>query len=515
MQRLVTARQMKEIDQQAMTEWGISGLVLMENAGRAVVDVLNKELGDLNQARFLIISGKGNNGGDGFVICRHLANRGAQVACVLLGKGEELKGDALANYRVLRDSGMDVREISDASELEPALLSGPVVIDAIFGTGLSSPPRGLAAEVIELVNRSGCFVAGVDVPSGVDADTGSAPGPAVRARLTVTMGLAKQGLWLYPGRACVGRLETADIGIPDKLLAGGDTSLVDDDYIRASLPARPPDGHKGTFGTAFIIAGSRGFSGAACLAGTASIRSGAGITRLAIPSGISNVVESRVIEAVKVPLPQTDTEAIAFSALDLVLEHARTANAVAVGPGIGTHPETRRFLLELLPRLGKPVVIDADGVNDLAGNLDVLARVKSPVVLTPHPGEFGRLTGQSPAQVNSDRIGASRRFAAEHKVVLVLKGASTVVADPAGRVLVNPTGNSGLGSGGTGDVLTGLIVGLMAQGMNPTDAAAAAVYLHGRAADLAAADLTEYCLAARDLFDYLPDAFRSVIRRDE
>jgi NAD(P)H-hydrate epimerase len=353
------------------------------------------------------------------------------------------------------------------------------------------------------------------------------------------MALPKLGLWLYPGRACAGTVEVADIGIAaegdcprtgtvpktgrglsphgdcpqnPKAAEDGQTFLLDSDHVRSLIPARRPDGHKGTFGTALIIAGSRGFSGAACLAGRAAVRSGCGLVHLAVPAGIIDVVASCVVEAVKTPLPQTEEAALSPAALESILELSGESDAVAIGPGIGTDRRTRDLELAFLAEVGKPIVVDADGINNLAGRPDLLRHASSGLVLTPHPGEFSRLTGLKPEEINADRIGVSRRFATEHKVVLVLKGASTVVAAPDGRAFVNPTGNSGLASGGTGDVLTGLIVGLMAQGMSPLDAACAGVFLHGLAADIAVQSLTEYCLAAGDLPDYLSKAFAAVLR---
>ena len=397
-----------------------------------------------------------------------------------------------------------------------------MVIDAIFGSGLTRAPAGLAAEAIKLINRSGTYVVSIDLPSGLQSDTGTPYEPCVRADLTVTMALPKLGLWLYPGRACVGTVEVADIGMPGPEVLSpkskvqspepDQTFLLDAEHIRSLLPRRRPDGHKGTFGAALIIAGSRNFSGAAVLAGSAAVRSGCGLIRLAIPAGIADVVSSDVIEAVKIPLPQTDTEALSPAALESLLELAGDAEAIAIGPGIGTDPRTKELELDFLAEVEKPTVIDADGINNLAGRVDLLSRTKTQLVLTPHPGEFARLAGLKADDVNADRVGVSRRFATEKKVVLVLKGASTVVAAPDGRVFVNPTGNSGLAKGGTGDVLTGLIAGLMAQGMSPLDAACAGVYLHGLAADIAVQSLTEYCVAAGDLPDFLPRAFAAILK---
>jgi hydroxyethylthiazole kinase-like uncharacterized protein yjeF len=388
MQRIVTAAQMKRLDRKAIDEYGIPGMVLMENAGRSVCDSIEHEFDDIVGLAVAVVCGKGNNGGDGLVITRHLLNRGAVVTCFLLGRVAGLKGDARANADMLLKAGIPVEEVEDKDLLVPALESCDVVVDAIFGTGLDSAPKGLFADVIELINRTGCFVVSVDIPSGVNADTGQAYEPAVISDLTVTMALPKYGHVLFPGRGLCGDVEVCDIGIPEHLLAeGADTFFTDEDHVFDILADRPEQGHKGTFGTALIIAGARGFSGAVCLAGMAAVRSGCGLVKLACPEAVTGTVEANVLEAVKVPLPGTDADTIAPAALSTVLEHAQDVECVAIGPGITTNPETAAFQLDLLPRLECPVIIDADGINNLAGRLEVLAGMKAPVVLTPHPGE--------------------------------------------------------------------------------------------------------------------------------
>ena len=533
MQRLVTAVQMQELDRRTTAEFGIPGLTLMENAGRDVVESMEKHLGNLAGTQPLVVCGKGNNGGDGFVVTRLLLAKGAKPDCILLSRAADLSGDALANYKRLVDSGFAVREVSEGdcprtgtvpSALEPLFQGRKVVVDAIFGTGLTRAPSGLAAEAITLINHSGSYVISIDLPSGLQSDTGVPYEPCVRASLTVTMALPKLGLWLYPGRALAGTVEVADIGMPDLEVPSpkskvqspepDQTWLLDAEYVRSLLPARRPDGNKGTFGRTLIIAGSRGFSGAAVLAGRAAVRSGCGLVNLAFPEGIGDIVGSTVTEAVKTPLPQTEIQSLSPAALESLLDMSAEAQAVAIGPGIGTDRRTQKLELGFLAEVEKPTVIDADGINNLVGRLALLSRAKPPLVLTPHPGEFARLTGLKPAEINADRVGVSRRFATKYKVTLVLKGASTVIAAPHGTVFVNPTGNSGLASGGTGDVLTGLITGLMAQGMSPLDAACAGVFLHGLAADIAVQSLTEYCLAAGDLPDLLPQAFAAVMKGD-
>jgi ADP-dependent NAD(P)H-hydrate dehydratase / NAD(P)H-hydrate epimerase len=517
MQRLVTAAQMQELDHRATAERGIPGLTLMENAGRGVVESMEKHLGSLAETQPLIICGKGNNGGDGFVVSRLLLEKEAKPDCILLGKAADLTGDALANYQRLADSGFKVREVSSGAYIDPLFQNRKVIVDAIFGTGLTRAPSGLTAEAIELTNRSGAYVVAVDLPSGLNSDTGATYDPCVRANLTVTMALPKLGLWFCPGRALAGKVEVVDIGLPGTKDEGlgtkdeGMAFLLDADHVRAILPPRKPDGNKGSFGRALLIVGSRSYSGAAILAGRTAVRSGCGIVQLAVPEGILDVVAASVVEAVKSPLPQTADAALSPAALESLLDMSAEAQAIAIGPGIGIDRRTRELELDFLTEVEKPTVVDADGINNLVGRLDLLSRIKPPLVLTPHPGEFARLTGLKPAEINADRVGTSRRFATERKVVLVLKGASTVIAAPDGTAYVNPTGNSGLATGGTGDVLTGLIAGLMAQGMSPLDAACAGVFLHGLAADIAVQSLTEYCLAAGDLPEYLPKAFAAVI----
>ncbi len=513
---------MQELDRRATADGGIPGLTLMENAGRGVVESMEKHLGNLAGTQPLVVCGKGNNGGDGFVVARLLLAKGAKPDCILLGRAADLSGDALTNYQRLADSGFVVREATSPKDIEPLFQGRKIIVDAIFGTGLTRAPSGLAAGAVTLINSSGSYVAAIDLPSGLQSDNGVPYEPCVRADLTVTMALPKLGLWLYPGRALAGTVEVVDIGMPDLEVPSpkskvqspepDQTWLLDAEHVRTILPPRRPDGHKGTFGTALIVAGSRGFSGAVVLAGRAAVRSGCGLVNLAFPDGIGDIVGSDVVEAIKTPLPQTESEALSPAGLETLLEASGNAAAIAIGPGIGTDRRTQKLELGFLAEVDKPIVIDADGINNLAGKLALLSRAKTPMVLTPHPGEFARLTGLKPAAINADRVGVSRRFATERKVVLVLKGASTVVAAPDGRVFNNPTGNSGLASGGTGDVLTGLITGLMAQGMSPLDAACAGVFLHGLAADIAAQSLTEYCLAAGDLPDFLPQAFAAVIR---
>jgi ADP-dependent NAD(P)H-hydrate dehydratase / NAD(P)H-hydrate epimerase len=514
--RIVTGNEMRQIDQAAGSRYGIPSNILMENAGIGVVNVIEEYFPELHDLKILVVCGKGNNGGDGFVVARHLINNGAKVSVVLLGKKYEIKGDAKINLEILETGFLKVIEIKDIVQLKRIVtgFNPDVVIDAIFGTGFSGSPKGIYAQVINLINQLKSFVVAVDISSGVNADDGSVPGEAIMADTTVTMEFLKRGHILFPGRRYCGDVWVADIGIPvNKIENEGNDFLIDSEMVRNGLPKRLAEGHKGTFGTALILAGSRGFSGAAALTSLAALRGGAGLVKLGVPEAIINPIEKKVTEVVKFSLPQTKAQTFAFSGLELILKQLKSADVLALGPGITTHPETKQLELEILRQVGIPVVIDADGINNLSPA--TLKKIKAPKVLTPHPGELSRLIGKSPTEINDQRIEICSKYAREFNSVLVLKGAPTIISSPTGKVYVNPTGNNGLGSGGTGDVLTGIITGLIAQGSSLLNAAIAGVYLHGLAADLAVDEKTEYSLIAGDLIKYLPKAIKEVLADNE
>ena len=464
----------------------------------------------------LVVCGKGNNGGDGLAIARLLANRDADVTVLLLGRAKELKGDAKANHKILSHSDVEIHEVTTERGLDKLLTGRPdpdVIIDAIFGTGFKGKPSGIHASAISRINALDSFVLAIDIPSGVSADDGRVEGCAVTADATVTMALPKRGLALFPGKDYCGDVWIGDTGIPHsafRIPHSAMTSLLDCEDVEQMMPFRPSAGHKGTFGTALFVAGSRGFTGAAKLASLAALRIGCGLSKLCVPISVLNAVEAGLTEVVKLGVYDTPAGTLSAKALPQIADVLKTAHVLAIGPGIGTLPETRELQIEILKRARVPVVIDADGVSNLAGQTRLLKMLKVPVVLTPHPGELSRLLNLSPAEINADRIEVCRRAAREFGAFLVLKGAPTVIGSPDGRVFVNSTGNSGLASGGTGDVLTGMIAGLIAQGVPAFEAAQAGVFLHGRAADIAAEDKTEYCLIAGDLLDYLPETIKSL-----
>lgn len=506
--KLVTGSQMKALDREAIEGLGMPSLVLMENAGRAVAAVLRRQE---PQGPVVVVCGKGNNGGDGMVAARALREAGLPIEVFLLGEPERCSEATQVQWQLLGASGVPAMALADEAaleRLEPALARAAWIVDALLGIGVRGAVRGFYAEAIRRLNAAPVPKLALDVPSGVDADRGRVEGEAVRARLTVTLGLPKTGLLLYPGRHHVGRLEVVPIGYPPALVERFPSGLswVERAEVAGKLPSRPADGHKGTFGRALIVAGSQGLSGAALLAGAAALRSGVGLVHLAYPASLDGVVSAALWEAVKHPLPETQG-AVAEEAWEAVEALLPAMQAVALGPGLSRRPTAQALVHRLIPRVPVPLVLDADGLNALVDRLALLRRRPAPTVLTPHPGEFARLSGLSPQAIADERAEVARRFAREHGVVLVLKGAPTVTASPEGEVFFNGTGNAGLAKGGSGDVLTGLIVSLLAQGLSAVDAAVCGVWLHGRAADLGRAARGERALAPRDLLERFADAF--------
>jgi NAD(P)H-hydrate epimerase len=507
---VTTAKEMRKLDAFTIQELGIPSLVLMENAGRGVVDEMTAMLGDMQGAAVVIVCGRGNNGGDGLVAARYLESAGAQVEVYLTSAEKEVSGDAKVQLGFAKKLGLDVKSLSEAASLarfRKSLPGADILVDAILGTGASGKLDDRLAKIVKVMNESDeVFRVAVDAPTGVEVDTGRLMGEAFRADLTVTFGLPKRGHFLLPGREHTGSLAVVDIGIPRKAVeeAGMGVVLAEEEDARSFLPRRPPDAHKGTCGTVLIVAASEGFTGAAALAGEAALISGAGLVHLAIPRSLNDILEMKVTEVITKPLPETDARTLSAAALPKILELAAGARCVAVGPGLSMHPETSSLVRELVARVGVPLVLDADGINALAGHTEILSRRKWPTVITPHPGELSRLTGESAAIINSARIERAARYAKEWNTVLLLKGAPTIVSHPDGFSSINATGNAGMASGGTGDVLTGMLGSLIAQGTGIFEAAVAAAYFHGMAADVAVEEIGEWGLCASDILDFLP-----------
>ncbi len=502
--KIVTAEQMRRIDEVAIRERGIAGSVLMERAGKAVA---REAMERFEPHSVAVVAGKGNNGGDGFVAARELHLRGVRTVVYPLFDPAEARGDALEALRRLPPD-VPVQPPPSPAQLREELVRYDLVIDAILGTGLKGPVEGPLAEAIEAINACQTNVLAVDVPSGLLAGERQSGGPHVRAQVTVTMGLPKLGLIVEPGRSAAGIVSVADIGFPTDLIENPsmDLNLLTPEELRRWLPPRPPAGHKGTFGRVLILAGSEGMTGAAVLTARAAVRSGAGLVYVAYPRPLGPILETQLIEPVKRPLAgrlRWFTEAQAAAAL----KEADGVQAVALGPGLGRRPTTRGFVLKVLARLKIPVLVDADAVCLMAGRLEAVARRPGPTVLTPHPGELATLLDRSTSDILAERLTVGRDLATRHGFVVVLKGAQTVVAAPDGQRYINPSGNTGLAKGGSGDVLTGLLTGLLGQGVGPLQAAALAVFLHGVAADKAAQRIGVRAMNPSDVIDHLGEAF--------
>jgi len=508
--RILTAAQMRALDRATM-DIGIPGLILMETAAARCVEYISEHFGPVRAQRIAVVCGKGNNGGDGLAIARqlHVRHNPAALHVILACDPVELSGDAAQNLAMLRASGLTA-----VRHATPEMASATLVIDAILGTGTTGPARGEALDAIRTVNSyfPSARILSVDLPSGLDADSGAIPGEFVRADATVTFTAPKPCHVLPPAANHMGDLKIVPIGSPASLFEHNPElflELVTPRHVAPLFAKRPTDSNKGRFGHVLIVAGSRGKSGAAAMAGLAALRAGAGLVTVACPESVLPAIAGYAPELMTEPLPETASGALSRHALEKVLELASTRTVVAAGPGIGLSGDTRELILNLFQALPKPLIVDADALNCLAG--ERWSAGPAPRILTPHPGEMGRLTGLAVPEIQTDRVSSARAFATEHKVILVLKGERTVTALGDGRVFINPTGCPALATAGTGDILTGILSGLLAQFPDdPARAATAAVYLHGLAGELASASLSEQSVIATDLLHYLHEGIRAI-----
>jgi NAD(P)H-hydrate epimerase len=507
--KFVTSETMRAIDSECIDKLGIPGLKLMENAGVGTVRFIERELGPQKDRTVTVVCGKGNNGGDGFVIARELRRSGASVSVYLVGHRDDVSGDARTNLGRL---GLEnVVELSDGRSIAgfvEVMTKSDFIVDAVFGTGFNGVPRGLSGTVIGQMNACGRPVLAVDVPSGLNATTGIAEGECVNAAWTCTMGLSKRGFYMDHGRACVGKLHVVDIGVPRKAIeqVGVRENVLTMRDAAELLPPRPFDGHKGTFGTVVVVAGSVGYTGAAALTALSALRTGAGLVYLGVPSSLNDIMETKLTEVITRPLAETAARSLSPESLLDIRELLENAEALALGPGISRDQETQSLVRSIVAEMRVPCVIDADGLNALTPEEVGQRTGEAPVVLTPHPGEMARLAGCSIGGVLADREGVARATAVKARATVVLKGVGSVVAAPSGELYMNPTGNSGLASGGTGDVLTGIIAGFLGQGVAATEAAALGAFVHGLAGDLAAEALGEAGMIAGDVLDHVPYA---------
>ena len=513
---IVTAAQMQEMDRQTIETFGIPGRVLMENAGRGATRLFLERIYEAHApGKVGIVAGRGNNGGDGFVVARYLHQRGIDTTVYLLAEADRVGGDAAANLSLLEKSRVPVIEVTDQKAFHSRraeMLKVDYWIDAILGTGLKSDVRGFYKEVINFLNNLDKPLYAIDIPSGLDSDTGQPLGVCIHAAATATFASAKIGHVLYPGARHCGTVDVVDIGIPPAMAqeAGVKQELIVPEEIANRIGQRSEDAHKGQTGHVLVIAGATGKTGAAAMTTTSALRAGAGLVTLGIPHSLNPIMETQVVEAMTLPLPDQGTGQVLEEAFDVIVEAAASKQAMAIGPGLGTAAHTRNLVSRIIRETDLPLVIDADGLNNLAGHLSWLDGRKAATVLTPHPGEMARLTGMTVSDIQRDRIHSARQLAKQSQVHVVLKGARTVIAAPDGWVWVNPSGNPGMASGGMGDVLTGLISGFLAQGLDPDHGCQAGVYLHGLAADRLS-ERAPWGYLATDVMAEIPGAIQSIL----
>jgi NAD(P)H-hydrate epimerase len=515
LQKVVTASEMQAIDRSAIEEFGIPGMVLMENAGLAAASLIHENVPDLLEKKVVIVCGKGNNGGDGFVIARHLLIDGVQVDILLLGKRQQLKSDARVNADIAFKMGVPIHEITDKNlnAQNHLLRHCHIIVDALFGTGLSKPAGGLYEKVIKKINASNKYVVAVDIPSGVDSDSGHFIGPHIKANVTAALALLKRSHLLFPAAESMGEVQILDISIPHEAVEKQDIPVawLEFEDIQSLIPKRPTNTHKGEYGHTLVLAGSRGKGGAAGLTGLAALRAGAGLVTLAVPESCHQALEFNPLETMTVALPETKSGCVSTKAVDVIMETLKGKNALAIGPGLSTDKETVRLLETLLPQVECPLIIDADGINALGKSGKLIDQIRAETVLTPHPKEMSRLSGWSVQDILNQRIERAGEYAQEHNITLLLKGARTVVAFADGTVLINPTGNPGMATAGSGDVLTGLIAGLVSQGLSVPSATSAGAFIHGMAGDIYAEANHLIPLIASDLLDKVPEALKRIL----
>ena len=511
--KIVTSQEIKEIDKKAIEEYGIPGLILMENAGLKIFQNIKNIYPDLKAKKIVIFAGSGNNGGDGLVVARHLYNYGVAIK-VLIFSLAQIKGEAKINWEIINKLGVDWKEIEavEIEEIEKEIRTADLIIDAILGTGLKGAVSGLRAKIIDLINSFNKEVIAVDVPSGLDSDTGRIAGPCIRATYTVTLGLPKIGLMFYPGASYAGKVIVEDIGFPKNLLESErlHLNLVDKETVKALLPERLIYGHKGSFGKVLLLAGSRGMTGAASLASQAALRSGAGLVFLGIPQSLNPIMEVKLTEVITLPLPETKAQTLSEEAEEEIFRSINNFSVVGIGPGISRQLETQKLVRKIIEKSPLPLVVDADALYALKEDPALFKKTNSPVVITPHPGELATLINQDIKYVLDNQLEISQEVASNLGLVVVLKGARTIIADNKGETYINIGDNSGMATGGSGDVLTGIICGLIAQGADVFSAAIIGAYVHSLAGNLAREIKGERGMIAGDILSQVPQAFLSL-----
>lgn len=530
--KVVTAKEMQQIDRETINNYGIPGTDLMERAGLTVALKI-KEM--FRKGKVIIVSGRGNNGGDGFVVARNLHNDGWDVHVFLTSTPEDLKGDALLQYKNAVHYGIKMKPIQDFLINHPSIITrNSIFVDALLGTGLSKNVTGVIANVIDIINSSGRPVFSVDIPSGISSDNGQIMGKAVKAHYTITFGLPKRGHFLYPGAEHSGKLFIEDIGFPKNLVLSEklNIELIEKKTVSQFIPERRRYSHKGHYGHVLIVAGSKGKTGAALMAAKACLKSGAGLVTLGVPESLSDVFQSRVTEEMTLMLPDKGDGTLSRKASPKILGFLNnTSDIIAIGPGIGVSAETIQIMKSIIKNASSPIIIDADGINAIRGEKGILSASKVPIILTPHPGEMARLLQDRNTKrkmprkssfirepyteirtfVEQDRINTALSFSKDTKTYIVLKGVPTIIATPEGKAFLNSTGNPGMAKGGTGDVLTGMIAGFLSQTKNPVASCILGVFMHGMAGDIAVSEKGLHSIIATDIIDKIPDAFFSIV----
>lgn len=498
--------EMKMIDKKAIEEFGIPSIVLMENAALAVAEVCFKKLKKLKKNTALIVAGKGNNAGDGFAVARILYNKGIYIEVVLAEPIEKIQSDALIQLKIIQNIGIPIYTIENF----PAVLKEfPLVIDALLGTGLIGEVRNPICNIIDTINQSGKYIISIDIPSGIDGETGKILKTAVKANETVTFALPKLGLLLYPAVEYVGKLHIADISIPEKAVKQmkmNQNMLTRKEAIQL-LPKRISRSNKGTYGKLFIIAGSKNMTGAAVLACKSAYKIGTGLVYSCIPKKIMKIIQTLVPAAVEVPLEEEYGKVCGY-AFDDLEEKLKKATAVVLGCGLGTGEEVTEFVIRVLENITCPIVLDADGLNAITKNMEIFDKMKIMPIVTPHIGEMSRLIRKTTTEILDDIVSTAKEFAQKYHAITILKDAHTVIASPEGQIFINTTGNEAMAKGGSGDVLSGIIGGLLAQGCKPFDAAVLGVYIHGLAGDIAVKKFGKYGLMPEELADTIPKVIK-------
>ena len=526
--KVVTPKQMNEMDRLSIDHIGIPGIVLMENAALSVVNEILKTIGDAAGKKITIFAGKGNNGGDAFAVARHLYNICAEVFIYVTVSKNQITKDAAINLSILEKMGATVTELSDPSaavpqieesvlmDLQNNIKTSEIIIDGIFGTGLKGEVGGLSAKIIELINNSGKYVIAIDIPSGICAESGQVLGVGVKAHKTVTFAFPKIGEVIHPGCEYAGELIVSDIGIPRIISEniGIKIQTTEKMQVSALLPGRSKNTNKSDYGKALIITGSTGMTGAGCLTADACLRTGAGLVYLGVPSSLTAIYETAIMETITIPLEDRGLGYLGKNSISPLMDSLDKFNVIAAGPGLSMQTDVLEVIKAIITNCKVPLVLDADALNALSKDVSILENKKAEIIITPHPGEMSRLTGRSTREIQENRISIAEEFSSKYGVITVLKGSKTIIASPDGTIYINQTGNPGMATGGTGDVLTGIIAGLVGQDLKPFDASAVGVYLHGLAGDNVVKIKGIHGLKASDLVEELPHTILSILAKD-